>query len=341
MAGYFSNHSASHSRFVANSGKDKDSSTTTTVSTPPTSNISATTPSAGIAARPRIPSRHFSTSLTETETAGLTAGQTTVHPLRSTWVFWFRQQRTPGNKITNYEEGIKKIAAFSSVESFWSLWTHLLPPSALLPTTDYLLFHSGVRRPVWEDPLNLPGGKWIIRLRKGVADRLWEDLVLAIVGDQFADVNPTPGVGSGGPLGNTNGNGVSGHGKEDSGTSEEVQAPVEKGKKGDDKPSWRSGAVAGVAPSSGKDKDKEKDVKEREEEWPEICGCTISVRQSEDIISIWNRVEDPKVRERIRDTIRRVLNLPMTTVMEYKSNNDSMQDKSSFRNSAIDRTPLS
>lgn len=124
--------------------------------------------------------------------------------------------------------------------------------------------------------------------------------MLAIVGDQFADVNPTPGVGSAGLSGGSNGNGVSGHGKEDSGTSEEVQAPVEKGKKGDDKPSWRSGAVAGAAPSSGKDKDKEKDVKEREEEWPEICGCTISVRQSEDIISIWDRVEDPKVREKIR-----------------------------------------
>lgn len=36
-------------------------------------------------------------------------------------------------------------------------------------------------------------------------------------------------------------------------------------------------------------------------EWPEICGCTISVRQNEDIISLWNRYEaDFKVRERIR-----------------------------------------
>jgi translation initiation factor 4E len=36
-------------------------------------------------------------------------------------------------------------------------------------------------------------------------------------------------------------------------------------------------------------------------EWPEICGCTISVRQSEDIISLWNKVDgDIKVRERIR-----------------------------------------
>ena len=31
------------------------------------------------------------------------------------WVFWFRQHRAPGNKITNYEEGIKRISTFSSV----------------------------------------------------------------------------------------------------------------------------------------------------------------------------------------------------------------------------------
>jgi len=80
---------------------------------------------------------------------------------------------------------------------------------------------------------------------------------------------------------------------------------------------------------------------EKGEDWPEICGCTISVRQSEDIVSLWNRVEaDPKVRDSIRDTLRRVLGLPSNTIMEYKSNNDSMQDKSSFRNSAIDRSNL-
>lgn len=39
-------------------------------------------------------------------------------------------------------------------------------------------------------------------------------------------------------------------------------------------------------------------------ELPEICGCTISVRQSEDIISLWNRLDgDVKVRERIRCVI--------------------------------------
>jgi translation initiation factor 4E len=272
MANYFSNLSSTstQSRFLSNKDRDSSQSSSTTVvassATTASSLLSGATPPPA-----RVPSKHFSTTLSdeqkgtsvrEKSPAASTAGLPTtlsVHPLRSTyvrpplfecpienparydrprdddrpcphrWVFWFRQQRAPGNKITNYEEGIKKISAFASVESFWSLWTHLHPPSALLPTTDYLLFHQGVRRPVWEDPLNLPGGKWILRLRKGVADRIWEELVLALIGDQFA----------------------------------------------------------GVAPP-------------HEDEWPEICGCTISVRQSEDILSVWNRIDEPKLRERIR-----------------------------------------
>lgn len=121
--------------------------------------------------------------------------------------------------------------------------THLHPPSSLAPTTDYLLFHSGVRRPVWEDPLNQYGGKWIIRLRKGISDRLWEDLVLAVIGDQF---------------------------------------DVEDG----------------------------------------ICGCVLSVRGGEDIISVWNRDDkDAEAKGRIRDGIRKALALPKETIMEYKSNN--------------------
>ncbi|ESK97783.1 eukaryotic translation initiation factor 4e member 2 [Moniliophthora roreri MCA 2997] len=280
---YFSNHS--QSRFLANSVPQYQQQQQSGVGQPATP-------------RSRLPSsKHFSTSVSsstlerssskENNSSGHGSPSNGIHPLRNTWIFWFRQHRAPGNKIINYEEGIKKISAFSSVESFWSLWTHLTPPSALQPTTDYLLFHSGIRRPVWEDPLNITGGKWIIRLKKGVADRIWEDLVLAILGDQFDECRQASDGGG------------------------EVAS------------SWE-------------------DSSDSDTEWPEICGCTISVRQSEDIVSLWNRVEvDIKVRERIRDTMRKVLHLPPSTIMEYKTNNDSMNDKSSFRNSAIDRTPFS
>ncbi|KAH8111043.1 eukaryotic translation initiation factor 4E member 2 [Phellopilus nigrolimitatus] len=256
-------------------------------------------------ARPRAPSsRHFSTSVSTGSSgdeksvkemlagngASNGVGATTVHPLRNTWVFWFRQQRAPGNKTVNYEEGIKKISTFGSVESFWSLWTHLNPPSTLQPTTDYLLFHSGVRRPVWEDPLNIEGGKWIIRFKKGVADRLWEEIVMAIVGDQFDDCGPNADVGSW-----RGGTGESGG----------------------------SGNANGTTAASND---------------PEICGCTLSVRQHEDILSVWNKhVLDSRANQKVKDTIKKVLDLPPNTVIEYKSNNDSMQDKSSFRNPQVDR----
>lgn len=72
------------------------------------------------------------------------------------------------------------------VQSFWNTYAYLKPPSTLPVVTDYQLFRSGVR-PVWEDPENIKGGKWILRLRKGIVDQLWEDLVLAIIGGNIVD----------------------------------------------------------------------------------------------------------------------------------------------------------
>ncbi|CDH58851.1 eukaryotic translation initiation factor 4e type2 isoform 3 [Lichtheimia corymbifera JMRC:FSU:9682] len=179
------------------------------------------------------------------------------HPLRYTWVFWF-MHRTRGAKITNYEEGMKRIAAFSTVEDFWAVYSHLRRARDLPIVSDYQLFKQGVR-PVWEDDANIHGGKWIVRLKKGLATRYWELLVLAIIGEQF-DVND------------------------------------------------------------------------------EICGAVLSIRSSEDIISVWNKTSsNGRINLKIRDTIKKVLSLPADTVMEYKSHNDALKDRSSFRNTDIFR----
>jgi hypothetical protein len=51
---------------------------------------------------------------------------------------------------------------------------------------------SSIRLPIWEE---LPrGAKFTIRLRKGIANRLWEDLVLASIGDQFSADEGCDGV---------------------------------------------------------------------------------------------------------------------------------------------------
>ena len=36
-----------------------------------------------------------------------------------------------------------------------------------------------------QDDANYSGGKWIIRLKKGLASRCWENLILAMLGEQF------------------------------------------------------------------------------------------------------------------------------------------------------------
>ncbi|KAI9822618.1 MAG: hypothetical protein M1827_000337 [Pycnora praestabilis] len=105
------------------------------------------------------------------------------HPLKYTWVIWYRP---PTSKYSDYEKSTIPLAIFSSVETFWKAYAHLKRPSVLPSVSDYHIFKKGVR-PVWEDKENRKGGKWIIRLKKGVADRYWEDLLLGIVGDQFAE----------------------------------------------------------------------------------------------------------------------------------------------------------
>lgn len=107
----------------------------------------------------------------------------TDHALRNTWNLFYRP---PANKFSDYEKSTLKLASISSVESFWTIYSHLKQPSLLPTVSDYHIFKDGIR-PVWEDEANKKGGKWIVRLKKGVADRYWEDLLLAIIGDQFME----------------------------------------------------------------------------------------------------------------------------------------------------------
>ncbi|EHA8588440.1 eukaryotic translation initiation factor NCBP [Cocos nucifera] len=107
-----------------------------------------------------------------------------LHSLKHKFVFWYTR-RTPGVRTQiSYEDNIKKIVEFSTVEGFWVCYCHLVRPSSLPSPTDLHLFKEGIR-PLWEDAANCNGGKWIIRFKKAVSGRFWEDLVLALVGDQL------------------------------------------------------------------------------------------------------------------------------------------------------------
>ena len=68
----------------------------------------------------------------------------------------------------------------------------------------------------------------------------------------------------------------------------------------------------------------------------EVCGAVVSIRYSEDIVSVWNKTaNDREVTDKLRDAIKRVLHLPSFVHMEYKPHEASLQDKSSFRNTMV------
>jgi translation initiation factor 4E len=125
-------------------------------------------------------------SMTSISETGQQLPAVSSHNLRDTWVFWYRPPITKANGYIEYDKTLHPMMAVKTVEEFWLAYSHLKRPSSLPTVSDYHLFKEGVR-PIWEDEENKHGGKWILRLKKGVADRYYEDLILACVGDQFGD----------------------------------------------------------------------------------------------------------------------------------------------------------
>lgn len=178
--------------------------------------------------------------------------------LSSAYTFWFSQRgRSAKNKTSagDFEQNIKYICSVSSVEQFWRAYSRIIQPNELTGRCDIHLFKFGIR-PMWEDDANKAGGKWQVRLKKGVATRCWENLILAMVGEQFAC--------------------------------------------GD-----------------------------------EICGAVVSVRyHTEDIVGVWNKTAtNLAIITQIRDIMKRVLNLPTSSIMEYKEHYESIKDASNRQHS--------
>ncbi|KAH7071117.1 translation initiation factor eIF 4e-like domain-containing protein [Paraphoma chrysanthemicola] len=176
-------------------------------------------------------------------------------PLKHTWVIWFRP---PTPKSSDYEKSIQPVFKFSTAQDFWKAFVHLRRPSSLPTVADYNIFKHGIR-PVWEDEENKRGGKWIMRLKKGVADRYWEELLMALVGDQFMEAGE------------------------------------------------------------------------------EVCGIVLSVRSGEDVFSIWTK-NDGGRNIKIRETVKRVLNLPDGTNIVWRSHDDSIAQRTAIDQARHEKT---
>lgn len=165
--------------------------------------------------------------------------------LQHTYCLWFSRKGTQ-RAAADYSKSLHVVGRCASVQQWWSLYSHLIRPTALKPYRELSLFKQGIK-PMWEDPANSKGGQWVIRLRKNKIERAWENVCMAMLGEQFL-------VGD------------------------------------------------------------------------EICGIVLQTKYPEDSLSVWNRTAtDMTSTTRIRDTLRRILNIPLTTAMEYKIHCDSLK----------------
>ncbi|KAF8631102.1 hypothetical protein AX17_005147 [Amanita inopinata Kibby_2008] len=89
---------------------------------------------------------------------------------------------------TDYEAGLTVIGEFDTVESFCRYFNWLKSPSKLERNSNYHLFKTGIK-PMWEDPANANGGKWVLTMKNNPAllDRCWGWVAMALVGEELEE----------------------------------------------------------------------------------------------------------------------------------------------------------
>ena len=168
------------------------------------------------------------------------------YPLLSSFTFSYLDKHSITAQASSYSDSIKPLGHFSTLRSFWPLYSHLSRPSSLPTSLTLHLFRSHVE-PIWEHAANARGGKCMLRVRKAATDRVWEEMVLALVGDAF-------GLGD------------------------------------------------------------------------EVCGLVLTMKASEDMVSVWNRsAEDKDAVLRIKAVMMAVLGVDRSDAFDYRPHDVSIK----------------
>jgi len=107
-------------------------------------------------------------------------------PLEQYWTLWLDKYLGPNLSVEKYEEALSPICTFGTIQSFWR-WFNNLPTVNQLPArASYHLMQEGVK-PLWEDPANQRGGTLCIKVQKQDTVYVWNQIVLAAIGEQFSN----------------------------------------------------------------------------------------------------------------------------------------------------------
>jgi translation initiation factor 4E len=115
-----------------------------------------------------------------------------IEPLQYKWTLYYerksKEKRTAKclNKM-DYLNNLTKVSSFQTIRSFWSCWNEVQEQCSLSENdgaANYHMFKDNIK-PVWEDPKNAKGGKWVVVLPHSATEeetvRLWMSLALTLL----------------------------------------------------------------------------------------------------------------------------------------------------------------
>ncbi|KAJ2383440.1 eukaryotic translation initiation factor 4E [Coemansia sp. RSA 2603] len=109
-----------------------------------------------------------------------------VHRLNSPWTLWFDNQAKKAN-ASNWTANLRKVVTMKTVEEFWGVYNTVSIAVDLPNGSNYHLFREGIQ-PMWEDPVNEKGGKWMYQFQRSIGEKVnehWLHTLLACIGETF------------------------------------------------------------------------------------------------------------------------------------------------------------
>lgn len=88
------------------------------------------------------------------------------HRLQHPYCLWFSRRRLIGARTSQvswtqgFSRTLRLVAQVATVEQWWALYSHIIRLQDIPPHIDLHLFKKGIQ-PMWEDPANSKGGKWV------------------------------------------------------------------------------------------------------------------------------------------------------------------------------------
>lgn len=108
-------------------------------------------------------------------------------PLYNKWVLWYDNPKAAASSTSSWRENLQFCGRFDTPAKFWQIFNNVKPPSQIGDKCNYHIFKEGIE-PMWEDPSNENGGKWVFTITKTATtksrvDEFWLFTCLAVIGE--------------------------------------------------------------------------------------------------------------------------------------------------------------